>query len=49
MKISTSLQTNFENVSGVSALNVGDSVSVRGPMFMVSGTPTMVASKVQKR
>ncbi len=49
MKISTSLQTNFENVSGVAALNVGDSVSVRGPMFMASGTPTMVASKVQKR
>ncbi len=49
MKISTSLQTDFENVSGVSALNVGDSVSVRGPMFMASGTPTMLASKVQKR
>ncbi len=49
MKISTSLQTNFENVSGVPALNVGDSVSIRGPMFVASGTPTMVASKVQKR
>lgn len=49
MKVSTSMQTAFENVSSTSALNVGDTVSIRGPMFMVSGTPTMVASKVQKR
>ena len=49
MMISTLLRSAFENVSGVSALNVGDSISVRGPMFKASGTPTMVASKVQKR
>jgi hypothetical protein len=49
MKISTSMQTVFENVTGASALNVGDTVSIRGTMFIASGTPTMVASKVQKR
>ncbi len=49
MKITTSAQTTFDGVSGVSALNVGDTVSVRGPMFTASGTPTIVASKVQKR
>ena len=49
MKISTSMQTVFDNISGGSALNVGDAVSIRGPMFVPSGTPTIVASKVQKR
>jgi len=49
MKISTSAQTTFDGVSGASALNVGDTVSVRGPMFMASGAATVVASKVQKR
>ncbi len=49
MTIDASAQTTFENVSGVAALNVGDSVSVRGPMFMANGTATFVASKVVKR
>jgi hypothetical protein len=49
MKVGTSTQTDFENVSSVSALNVGDLVSMRGPLFMMNGTPTLVASKVQKR
>lgn len=49
MNVSTSTQTTFENVSGVSALSVGDMVSVRGPMFLASGMPTMIASKVRKR
>lgn len=49
MKISTSMQTGFDNVTSASALNVGDAVSIRGPMFLASGQPTMLASKVQKR
>ncbi len=49
MKISTSMQTGFENVSGAGILNVGDTVSVRGPMFIGSGSPTIIASKVLKR
>jgi len=39
----------FENVANVAGLNVGDTVSVRGPMFLVSGTPTVVCAKVLKR
>lgn len=49
MKVSTSLQTEFDNVSSAAALNVGDTVSVRGPMFTMSGTPILIASKVQRR
>lgn len=49
MTISTSAQTTFENVSGLAALAVGDSISLRGPMFMANGTPTVIASKVVKR
>ena len=47
--ISCSSQTTFENTAGVSSLNVGDTVSLRGPMFMANATATIVASKVQKR
>jgi hypothetical protein len=36
-------------MSGVSALSVGDAVSIRGLMFAVNGVPRIVASKVQKR
>ena len=49
MTVNTSAQTMFQNVSNVTALNVGDTVSVRGPMFMAGRTPTIIASKVQKR
>jgi len=49
VKIMTSSETEFKDVSGVAALNVGDTVSLRGPMFMTSGNPSMIASKVQKR
>jgi hypothetical protein len=49
MSVNTSAQTTFENVANVAAMNMGDTVSVRGPMFMANGTPTIVCSKVQKR
>ena len=48
-KIMTSSGTEFTNISGVAALNVGDTVSLRGAMFMASGNATMIASKVQRR
>lgn len=48
MTVSASSQTEFDNVSGVTALNLGDTVSIRGPLFIMSGTPTIVASKVLK-
>jgi len=49
MTANTSAQTMFENVANVAGLNVGDTVSVRGPMFLMSGTPTVVCAKVLKR
>jgi hypothetical protein len=49
MTVTTSSQTEFDNVSNVAALNVGDTASVRGPMFLTNGTATIIASKVQKR
>jgi hypothetical protein len=45
MKISTSSQTEFDDVSGIAELNVGDAVSFRCPLLMVSGTPTLVDSE----
>ena len=45
MTVTTSSQTEFDNVSNVAALTVGDKVSVRGPMFLVSGTPTIIAAR----
>jgi len=41
--------TKFENVTGLSALAVNDTVSVRGLLFNTTGTPTLVAAKVVKR
>ena len=49
LKISISMQTTFESVSNASALNVGDMVSIRGPMFLAGGMPEIIASKVEKR
>jgi hypothetical protein len=49
MTVNTSAQTMFENVTNVAGLNVGDTVSVRGPMFLVSSTPTIICAKVLKR
>jgi len=49
MTVNTSGQTMFENVVNVAAMAMGDTVSVRGPMFKVNGTPTIVCSKVIKR
>jgi len=49
MTVNSSAQTVFENVANVAGMAMGDTVSVRGPMFMVNGTPTIVCSKIQKR
>ena len=45
----TSAQTVFEDVANAAGMTVGDTVSVRGPMFLVNGTPTIVCAKVLKR
>lgn len=49
MRISTSTQTQFEGVTGMGGLNAGDTVSLRGPMFMQGGSPVMIAGIVRKR
>jgi hypothetical protein len=42
-------QAKFENVSGVSGLSAGDTVSVKGLLFGPTASPTLVAQKVRKR
>jgi hypothetical protein len=49
MKVTTFGQTEFDGVSGPNAMNVGDTVIVRGPLFTANGTSTMIAARVQKR
>jgi hypothetical protein len=47
LQVQTSLQTTFENVAGVSALAVGDIVSIRALLFK-SSAPNFFADKVRK-
>jgi hypothetical protein len=47
--ITTPPPTQFQNVSGVSGLAVGDTVSVAGLLFSTGTTPTLAAEKVLKR
>lgn len=50
IEVRTSAQTGFDNVTGVAALNVGDTVSLRGLLFKQTvGDPVLVAKKVRKR
>jgi Domain of unknown function (DUF4382)/Domain of unknown function (DUF5666) len=47
--ITTPPPTQFQNVSGVSGLSVGDTVSVGGLLFNTGTTPTLAAEEVLKR
>jgi hypothetical protein len=47
--ITTPPPTQFQNVSGVSGLSVGDTVSVGGLLFNTEVTSTLAAEKVLKR
>ncbi len=49
MTVDTSSQTTFQDVANVAGMRMGDTVSVRGPMFKVNGTPTLICAKVTKR
>lgn len=49
MEVMTFSDTEFEDVSGLSALSAGNIVSVHGLLFNTAGTPTVVAEKVRKR
>ena len=49
IQVQTSSQTNFENVSGVSSLADGSTVSLRGLLFISTPNPVLIADKVRKR
>ena len=49
LHVSTSAQTRFDNVSGLGGLNVGDTVSLRGPMFTGTTNPMLMAGYILKR
>jgi len=49
LRAATQFTTVFENVSGTSSLNPGDTVSVSGPIFPTPGAPTLAAEIVRKR
>lgn len=49
IQVQTSSQTNFENVSGVTGLADGSTVSIRGLLFRSTPNPVLIADKVRKR
>jgi len=49
IQVQTSSQTDFENISGVSGLADGSTVSLRGLLFLSTPNPVMIADKVRKR
>jgi len=49
IQVQTSSQTNFDNVSGVSGLADGSTVSLRGLLFKSTPNPVLIADKVRKR
>lgn len=49
IQVQTSSQTNFDNVSGVSGLADGSTVSLRGLLFISTPNPVLIADKVRKR
>ncbi len=49
IQVPISLDTSFENVSGLAALNPGDVISLRGLLFRATSSPTLAAQKVRKR
>jgi len=49
IQVKTSSQTNFDNVTGVSGLADGSTVSLRGLLFKSPPNPVLIADKVRKR
>jgi hypothetical protein len=49
IQVQTSSGTEFEGVSGVSALATGNNLVLRGLLFKTAGDPILVAKKVRKR
>jgi hypothetical protein len=49
IQVATSSATDFDGVSGISGLAVGNTVSVKGLLFNTTPTPTLEAKKIRKR
>lgn len=49
VQVPSSLDTSFENVSGLAGLSPGDAVSLRGLLFGPAASPTLAALRVRKR
>ena len=49
IQVQTSSNTGFDNVAGVSGLADGNTVSVRGLLFISTPNPVIIAEKVRKR
>lgn len=49
INVVTTMETEFEDVANVTALNSGDPVSLRGLLFKTTASPELVARKVRKR
>ncbi len=49
IQVQTSSNTNFENTTGASALADGNTVSLRGLLFVNAPNPVLIADKVRKR
>jgi hypothetical protein len=45
----TNAQTGFQGISGIAALNVGDTVSGSGFLLKTTGDPVLLAEGVRKR
>ena len=48
VQVQTSSATEFEGISGVSSLAVGNKLALRGLLFKTAGDPILVAKKVRK-
>ena len=49
IQVQTSSKTNFENASGITSLADGNTVSLRGLLFVGAPSPVLIADKVRKR
>ena len=49
IQVRTNAQTGFQGISGIAALNVGDTVSLSGFLLKASGDPVLLPEAVRKR
>ena len=49
IKVEVVPEMEFEDVSGISGLGVGNTISVKGLLFNTAGTPTLLAKSIRKQ